>query len=100
MNITPIAFAVFLAGIPAFAGAYLLVGNFGHKKMSAGVSMLVFALAVGFTIVYFMPEARFSRGDNRVTVPWVLVISIVAGAIVGFVSRRRGKHSPTRHENK
>jgi hypothetical protein len=94
MNITPIAFAVLLAGIPAFAGAYLFVGYFGHKKMSAGISILVFGLAVGFTIVYFMPEARFSRGgDHRVTVPWVLVISIVAGAIVGFVSRCRGKHS-------
>ena len=93
MKITPIVFPFLLAGIPAFVGAYLLVGYFGHKKASTGVSGLVFGIAMGAAIMYFMPEGRISHEDYIVNVPWILGICIVLGAAVGFIARRRDKIS-------
>lgn len=92
MSIIPVAFSVVLVGIPAAAGAYLIVSHFGHRKVSTGVSLLIFAFAVGLTIFYMMPEGRFSGGNNRLIVPLVLAVGLVSGAISGFVSRRRNKN--------
>lgn len=93
MNITPIATSLLLAGIPAFAGMYFIVGYFGYKKVSTGVSGLVFGITLGIALMYFMPEGRISRGDYTVTVPWVLGVCIAFGALSGFITRSRNKVS-------
>lgn len=90
MNFTSIALSFLLVGAPVFSGTYLVVRHFGERRVSSGVSLLIFGLAVGGAIIYYQPEGRLSQGDYLFTTPSVLIGGIVLGAIVGL-AKRRGK---------
>ena len=91
MGITNIGFSLLLVGIPALAGAHIVVNSFGRKNITNGISILLYAIAVSAALAYFLPEGRFSRGDYQITAPSVLALGIILGVVSGFISRKRGK---------
>ena len=93
MNIASVTLSVLLVGLPAFAGGYLIVRYFGHKRLSSGISMLIFAIAMGGGLALLLPEGRLSGGTYLFTAPGALVIFIILGAVFGFLSKRRGNGS-------
>ena len=93
MNLTTISVSTLLVGIPAFAGAFLVVSYFGQQRLSSGISMLIFSVAVCVVFAIYAPEARISQGDFGLTAPGALVLGILLGGLAGFISRRGRNNS-------
>ncbi len=83
-----VAFYVFLIGVPALAGTYILVSSYGRQNSSSGLALLIYYIVVGGFMTYLMPEGKFSGGNSFIIFPLVLFVAITIGAISGFIARR------------
>ena len=90
MNVGTIGLSILLVGIPLFIGSFFLVRYFGQSKASVGASGLIAGIASACVIAFFMGETRLIRGGSYIfTIPWVVVLSLLLGAVSGFIARRR-----------
>ncbi len=89
MGITSVGLPLLLVGIPAFAGVYLIVTNFGRAGVSNGVSILIFAIVVSSLLTFYAPESRTTGDSFLLTAPSSLALGAIFGATTGFITRRR-----------
>ena len=93
MNLTTLSLSTLLVGIPAFAGAFLVVNYFGRQRLSSGVSMLIFSVAVCVVFVIYAPESKLTGGEYGLTAPGALLLGILLGGLAGFISKSRRNDS-------
>ena len=94
MNVRTIGLSILFVGIPLLIGSFFLVRYFGQNKASVGASGLVAGIASACMMAFFMGDTRLIRGGNYIsTIPWVVVVSLLLGAVSGFIARRRNNDS-------
>ena len=82
-------FSLILVGLPAAYGAFELGRAADRRGVSAGATLLVYAISLAIVFGYFLPEGRLIAFPYAVVLPVALLVGLIVGGLAGFAQRRR-----------
>ncbi|MEP1199658.1 hypothetical protein [Tateyamaria sp.] len=75
-------------GIPVFFGAYLIFCPDDGRDRSVGLTLLVYAIALGSFFAFVIPEGKLVSVQYKWRTPIVILLFFVAGALRGGLKKR------------
>ena len=87
-----IIFAIVLVGLPSTAGGFLVARGQTIRDVTAGVTVLVYAAAVGLMYVFLLPEGRMVDARNGPNMTTAFFVGLVLGGLAGLIARSRDRN--------
>lgn len=85
-------FASVLVGLPAGAGAFLLVNPKSNRDAGASMFLLLYAAALAAVFALFNPGGKILVGAIWLKMPGAFVLGCLVGGLLGWRHRRKGKY--------
>jgi hypothetical protein len=82
-------FSLILVGLPAAAGAFIVIRKADSHSLTNGATIIVYAAALAFVFAYYIPEGRLMRAPYALIMPAVLIAGLIVGGIAAFLRSRR-----------
>jgi len=83
-------YLIVLIGILALIGAYQSVVRYGKSGFSIGGFLILYSIAVGAFLGYYVGIGRLIQANYELKVPIVVGVALAMGAAAGVVSKVRG----------